>query len=314
MTSQLMTPQLTFNLSPEVADALNHGKPVVALESTIISHGLPYPENLDTALALEETIRAKGVTPATIAVIDGVATVGLTKNHLNVLSNPETEVMKLSRRDLPFAFSKKCHGATTVAATMLIAAAAGLKVFATGGIGGVHRGANQSFDISADLLELAQTNVAVVCAGPKAILDIPATMEYLETMSVPVIGYQCDTMPAFWSRTSDIAMPCRLDTPQEIAALCQQKWGQGLHGGVLITNPVPAANEIPSHQIETAIRSALDQAKAQNIIGKSLTPFLLDSIRHITEGASLKTNKALVLNNAALAADLAADLAANLAG
>ena len=214
------------------------------------AHTLKYPGKPSTILS------GKGATPATIAVIDGVATIGLTKDNLNVLSNPETEVMKLSRRDLPFAFSKKCHGATTVAATMLIAAAAGIKVFATGGIGGVHRGADHSFDISADLMELAQTNVAVVCAGPKAILDIPATMEYLETMSVPVLGYQCDTMPAFWSRTSDIAMPCRLDTPQEIAALCQHKWRQGLDGGVLITNPVPAEHEIPQDQIETAITTA----------------------------------------------------------
>ena len=305
-----MTKSLRINLSPDVKTALDNKQPVVALESTIISHGLPYPENLETALELEQTIRDKGAVPATIAVINGIATAGLTEKELAILSSPDEDILKLSRRDLPYAFSKKCHGATTVASTMLIAAAAGISVFATGGIGGVHRGADKDFDISADLMELAQTDVAVVCAGPKAILDIPGTMEYLETQSVPVLGYQCDTMPAFWTRSSGEPLDFRLDTAQEIADLCKSKWCQGLSGGVLIANPVPEAYEFDAIVINKAIEDALAHADAQGITGKKITPFLLDYIRQITDGGSLKTNKALVLNNAALAAEIAVAIAA----
>ena len=298
-----MTISLNVHLSRDVAAAIADNTPVVALESTIISHGLPYPENLETALALEETVRARGAVPATIAVINGVAKAGLNADELAMLSDPGNDILKLSRRDLPFAFSQQQHGATTVAATMIIAAAAGIRVFATGGIGGVHRGADRSFDISADLMELGQTDVAVVCAGPKAILDIPATMEYLETLGVPVIGY-----PAFWSRDAGVALDLRLDTAAEIADLCQHKWQNGLAGGVLVANPVPVANEISAEIIEEAIGAALIRADAEGISGKNLTPFLLESIRHITDGASLATNKSLVRNNAALAADIAAAL------
>lgn len=305
-----MTKSLRINLSPDVKTALDNKQPVVALESTIISHGLPYPENLETALELEQTIRDKGAVPATIAVINGIATAGLTEKELAILSSPDEDILKLSRRDLPYAFSKKCHGATTVASTMLIAAAAGISVFATGGIGGVHRGADKDFDISADLMELAQTDVAVVCAGPKAILDIPGTMEYLETQSVPVLGYQCDTMPAFWTRSSGEPLDFRLDTAQEIADLCKSKWCQGLSGGVLIANPVPEAYEFDAIVINKAIEDALAHADVQGITGKKITPFLLDYIRQITDGGSLKTNKALVLNNAALAAEIAVAIAA----
>ena len=303
-----MTTSLNVHLSRDVAAAIADNTPVVALESTIISHGLPYPENLETALALEETVRSRGAVPATIAVIDGVARAGLDADELAILSDPRGDILKLSRRDLPFAFSQKRHGATTVASTMIIAAAAGIKVFATGGIGGVHRGADKTFDISADLMELGQTDVAVVCAGPKAILDIPSTMEYLETLGVPVIGYQCSMMPGFWSRDAGVALDLRLDSAAEIAALCRHKWQSGLAGGVLVANPVPAANEISAEVIEGAIGEALIRAEAEGISGKNLTPFLLENIRHITDGASLETNKSLVRNNAALAADIAAAL------
>ena len=299
---------LKVHMSDDVADAISSQKPIVALESTIISHGLPYPENLKTAHALEAAIRDEGAVPATIAVIDGMPKAGLTEDELQLLSDPEHDVMKLSRRDLPLALSKGYHGATTVATTMMIAAAVGIKTFATGGIGGVHRGAEQSFDISADLVELGQTDVAVVCAGPKAILDIPATMEYLETLGVPVIGYQCDMMPAFWSRSSDTALECRLETASEIAALCHAKWRNGLKGGVLIANPVPHDDDIDRHQIEAAIEHALNMATEQQITGKALTPFLLNHIRHITDGVSLKTNTSLVENNARLAAHIAIEI------
>lgn len=305
-----MTYSLKIECSDEVRQALADNRPVVALESTIISHGLPHPENLQTAHDLEDCIRSNGAVPATIAVIKGVAKAGLSAEELSLLSNPENEILKLSRRDLPFAFSQQRHGATTVASTMVIAAAAGISVFATGGIGGVHRGADRNFDISADLMELSQTNVAVVCAGPKAILDIPSTMEYLETMGVPVIGYQCTAMPAFWSRDAGVHVDHRLDTAAEIADLCQHKWRSGLHGGVLVANPVPESDEIPADVIEHAILEALGQADAQGISGKNITPFLLDHIRHITGGASLETNTSLVKNNALLAAEIAAAISA----
>ena len=300
-----MAPSLPLKFSPEVADALADGRPVVALESTIIAHGLPYPENAETAQLLEQTIRDRGAVPATIAVLNGVATAGLSAAELAFIADPETDILKLSRRDLPFAFSQNRTGATTVATTMLISAAAGIRVFATGGIGGVHRGAEVDFDISADLPELGRSDVAVICAGPKAILNIPATLEYLETLGVPVIGYRCDMMPAFWSQNTDVRVDYRLDSAAEIAELCKQKWQAGLNGGVLIANPVPRADQIDPLKIEVAITDALSLADEQSISGKALTPFLLDQIRQITDGASLNANKALVRNNAALAADIA---------
>ena len=303
-----MAPSLPLRCSLEVADALAAGQPVVALESTIIAHGLPHPENLKTAKLLEQAIRDRGVVPATIAVLDGVATAGLNAAELALIANPEKEILKLSRRDLPFAFSQNRTGATTVAATMLIAAAAGIRVFATGGIGGVHRGADVGFDISADLPELGRSDVAVICAGPKAILNIPATLEYLETVGVPVIGYRCDMMPAFWSQSTDLYVDYRLDSAAEIADLCLQKWQAGLNGGVLIANPIPQADQINPAKIEAVITNALALANEKSISGKALTPFLLDQIRHITDGASLHANKALVRNNALLAADIAAEM------
>ena len=303
-----MAPSLPLNCSLEVADALAAGQPVVALESTIIAHGLPHPENAKTAQLLEQTIRDRGAVPATIAVLEGVATAGLSAAELAYIADPGTEVLKLSRRDLPFAFSQNRTGATTVATTMLIAAAAGIRVFATGGIGGVHRGAEVDFDISADLPELGRSDVAVICAGPKAILNIPATLEYLETLGVPVIGYRCDMMPAFWSQSADLRVDYRLDTAAEIADLCIQKWRAGLHGGVLVVNPIPQVHQIDPAKIETAIADALALADEKSISGKALTPFLLNQIRYITEVASLHANKALVRNNALLAADIAVEM------
>ena len=303
-----MAPSLPLKCSLEVADALAAGQPVVALESTIIAHGLPHPENVKTAKLLEQAIRDRGVVPATIAVLNGVATAGLNASELAHIANPEKETLKLSRRDLPFAFSQNRTGATTVAATMLIAAAAGIRVFATGGIGGVHRGADVGFDISADLPELGRSDVAVICAGPKAILNIPATLEYLETVGVPVIGYRCDMMPAFWSQSTDLYVDYRLDSAAEIADLCVQKWQAGLNGGVLIANPIPEADQIDPAKIEAVITDALALADEKSISGKALTPFLLDQIRHITDGASLHANKARVRNNALLAADIAAEM------
>ena len=303
-----MAPSLPLKCSLEVADALASGQPVVALESTIIAHGLPHPENAKIAQLLEQTIRDRGAIPATIAVLEGVATAGLSETELTYIADPEKEILKLSRRDLPFAFSQNRTGATTVATTMLIAAAAGIRVFATGGIGGVHRGAEVDFDISADLPELGRSDVAVICAGPKAILNIPATLEYLETLGVPVIGYRCDMMPAFWSQSADLHVDYRLDTAAEIADLCIQKWRAGLNGGVLIVNPIPQVNQIEPAKIETAITDALALADQKSISGKALTPFLLDQIRHITEGATLNANKALVRNNALLAADIAVEM------
>ncbi len=303
-----MTPSIPLKCSPEVADALATGQPVVALESTIIAHGLPHPENAKIAKLLEETIRDRGVVPATIAILEGVATAGLSASEISHITNPETEILKLSRRDLPFAFSQNRTGATTVATTMLIAAAAGIRVFATGGIGGVHRGAEVDFDISADLTELGRSNVAVICAGPKAILNIPATLEYLETLGVPVIGYRCDMMPAFWSQSTELRVDYRLDSAAEIADLCIKKWQAGLSGGVLVANPIPQADRIDPEKIEEAITNALALAKKKSIRGKALTPFLLDQIRHITDGASLNANKALVRNNALLAANIAVEM------
>lgn len=296
---------MMLDIAPSVQTALDQNQPLVALESTIISHGLPYPDNLAIARKLEDAVRAEGAIPATIAVIDGKAKIGLNDDDLERLASPERNIRKLSRRDLAQVMASQGDGATTVAATMILAEAAGICVFATGGIGGVHRNAKETFDISADLPELAQSNVAVVSAGPKAILDIGLTLEVLETSGVPILGYQTSEMPAFWSRSSGFPIEDNYQTPEDIAKVMAVKWQSGLKGGVLIANPVPHEAEIPSAIITKAIDEALAAAEAQGIQGKEVTPFLLDYIRKITDGASLTTNTALVLNNARLAANIA---------
>jgi pseudouridylate synthase len=299
---------MAFDIALEVQEALKENRPVVALESTIIAHGMPHPQNLETAQALEQIIRDHDAVPATIAVIGGDFKVGLTAAELFVLAT-ERDVMKLSVRDLPLAAAKKLHGATTVAATMRLAARAGIRVFATGGIGGVHRGAEATFDISADLTELAETPVAVVSAGAKSILDIGRTLEMLETLSVPVIVNKSDAFPAFYSRESGFAAPMRLDTPLEFAHFLKARWELSPRGGVSIANPIPAADEIPAKTIESAIQAALDEAAKKGIAGKATTPFLLQRVNEVTGGASLKANIALVKNNARLAAEIAVALA-----
>ena len=296
-----------LSIHEEVAEALNSGKPVVALESTIIAHGMPYPQNVETALKVENEIRENGAIPATIACINGKIQVGLSSSQLEELATSKN-VLKLSRRDLPIAISQKRIGATTVAATMIGAEMAGIRVFATGGIGGVHRGVEMTGDISADLQELGMTSVAVVSAGAKAILDIPRTLEYLETMGVPVLGFQSDFFGAFYSRSSGIPVEMRMDTPKEIADFLNAKWNLGLKGGVLISNPIPEEYEIPFSEIEPHILDAVGEAKALDINGKRLTPFLLRKIKEITAGRSLETNIQLVLNNAKVAAQISACL------
>lgn len=292
-------------IHPSVLDAIQRKQPVVALESTIISHGMPYPDNVITAKACEDAIRQNGAFPATIAILDGVITVGLTATEIEKIATKETEVLKVSRRDLPYAISQKKNGALTVAATMIACKLAGIQFFATGGIGGVHRGAEVSMDISADLMELKDTSVCVVSAGVKSILDIEKTLEVLETFGVPVIGYQSDTMPAFYTRTSPYPIEMRLDTPEEIAAFVKAKWNLDLVGGVLVANPVPEEVSYDSQEIETAIAKALEEMNAQGIVGKAQTPFLLGKIVEITGGKSLVTNQALVVANAGLAAKIA---------
>lgn len=289
----------------EVAPGLK--APLVALESTVISHGLPYPENLATAKALEQTVRDNGANPATIALLNGKIKIGLNEEDLQLLATSK-EVAKVSRRDLPLVLARKQAGATTVAATMIAANLAGIKVFATGGIGGVHRGASSSFDISADLTELSRTPVIVVCAGAKAILDLGLTLEYLETLGVPVIGYGTDELPAFYTRHSGLKLEARADTPQEIAEIARIKWDLGLEGGIIVTNPPPPEADLPPAEVEAAIGRALAAAEREGIRGKATTPFLLDRMRLETEGRSLETNVALLRNNAALAGKIAAAL------
>jgi pseudouridine-5'-phosphate glycosidase len=300
-------PHRPLDLDDEVRAALGGGRPVVALESTIITHGMPHPHNVATAREVEAVVRANGAVPATIAVIGGRIKVGLSAHELAWLGTAG-DVLKLSRADLPHAVAACRHGSTTVAATMIAAHLAGIRVFATGGIGGVHRGVEETLDISADLDELARTAVAVVCAGVKAILDLPRTLEYLETRGVPVIGYGTDRFPAFWSRESDLPVPIRLDTPEAIAALMRAKDDLGLGGGVLIANPVPADAEIPADEMRRFIGESVEEARLRGIRGKAVTPFLLSRLNEVTSGRSLTTNIALVKNNAALAARLAAAL------
>jgi len=306
-----MTPQLMkyLDIAPEVRLALQQGQPVVALESTIISHGMPYPQNVATALRVEAEVRSSGALPATIAVIDGRLTAGLNAAQIEALGRAGPTVMKVSRRDLPFIVATNQTGATTVAATMIIAAMAGIRVFATGGIGGVHRGAAQTFDISADLQELARTPVAVVCAGAKSILDLGLTLEYLETHGVPVVGYRTAQLPAFFTQDSGFSVDYRLDEASEIARLLQTKWAMGLGGGVVVANPIPAAHAMPRAVIDAAIEQALSDAQAQGISGKQTTPFLLERVNALTGGNSLAANIELVLNNARLASAVAVALA-----
>ena len=293
-----------IHILPEIQQALEQGKPVVALESTIISHGMPYPKNVETAQAVEDMIRANGAIPATIAIMDGKCYVGLTERQLEFFGNAKG-VWKVSLRDIPYVLSKKLNGATTVAATMRIAAMAGIKIFVTGGTGGVHRGAAGSMDISADLTEMAQTSVAVVSAGVKSILDIALTLEYFETKGIPVVTFGQDELPGFYSSKSGFASPLRLETPKEIAAMLHTKWAMGLEGSVLIANPLPAAQEIPKDEMEAHIVKALEAAERQHIKGKEITPFLLKYLADHTDGESLQSNIALILHNAALGAKIA---------
>lgn len=292
-----------LEIHPEVKEALTSGKAVVALESTIISHGMPYPKNVETALAVEEVVRTNGAIPATIAIMNGKCCVGLTNEQLEYFGKA-SNVWKVSLRDMPYVISQNLYGATTVAATMRIADMAGIKVFVTGGIGGVHRGAETSMDISADLTEMAQTSVAVVSAGVKSILDIGLTLEYLETKGIPVITYGQDEFPSFYSCKSGFTSPLRLDTPQQIAALLDTKWKLGLNGSVLIANPLPAEQEIGRAEMEVHIMQALAAAKEKNINGKNVTPFLLQYIAEHTNGESLEANIALIKHNAKVGAEI----------
>lgn len=296
-----------LEVSPEVADAIKSGKGVVALESTIISHGMPYPKNVETALEVERIVREHGAVPATIAILGGKLKVGLSKDEIEYLGKAEN-VIKTSRRDIPFIVAKGLDGATTVASTMILAALAGVKIFATGGIGGVHRGAQESFDISADLQELAHTNVAVICAGAKSILDIGLTLEYLETNGVPVVGYQTDELPAFYTRKSGFGVDYRVDSPEELASALKAKWDLKLNGGMVIANPIPEAYEMDFDTINGAINLAVEEAEAKGIKGKESTPFLLARVKEITGGDSLESNIQLVYNNARVAAQLAVAL------
>lgn len=294
-----------LDVNPEVQAAIDAGKPVVALESTIISHGMPYPQNVETALKVEQIIRDNGAIPATIAILKGRLKVGMTAEEIEYLGKAGQDVIKTSRRDIPFIVAKQGDGATTVASTMILAAMAGVKVFATGGIGGVHRGAQQTFDISADLLELANTDVTVVCAGAKSILDIGLTLEYLETNGVPVVGYQTDTLPAFYTRESEFGVDYRLDTPAQIATAMKAKWDMGLKGGVIVANPIPEEFAMDSAEITQVIADAVAEMDEKGISGKQSTPFLLAKVAEKTAGNSLNSNIQLVFNNAKLAAEIA---------
>lgn len=298
-----------LDVSPEVRAALDEGRPVVALESTIISHGMPYPKNVETALLVEKTVRESGAVPATIAVIGGRLKAGLSPEEIEHLGKAGRNVAKASRRDLPALVARGADGATTVTTTMIIAHMAGIKIFATGGIGGVHRGAEVTMDISADLEELAQTPVMVVCAGAKSILDLGLTLEYLETKGVPVIGYGTDELPAFYTRSSGFGVDYRVDSPAELAAMFKAQRDLGYRGGMLVTNPIPKEYSMDKAVIDAAIEEALQECRAQGIRGKDTTPFLLAKVVELTGGDSLESNIKLVLNNARVAALTAAELA-----
>ena len=297
-----------LSLSPKVAAALKEGRPVIALESTIISHGMPYPQNVETALLCEKTARECGAEPATVAIIGGRLCAGLTEEQIDHLGKAGTKVAKASRRDIPILCARGDDGATTVAATMIVAALAGIRVFATGGIGGVHRGAEKTMDISADLQELAHTPVAVVCAGAKAILDLPLTLEYLETQGVPVLGYGTEELPCFYTPHSGLNVDYRMDSPEEIASAVRAQRDLGFPGGMLITNPIPEEYAMPQDVIDAAIAQALREADEQGVRGKKITPFLLARVCELTGGDSLKSNIQLVLNNVRLASRIACAL------
>ena len=299
-----MKSDIDLDISTEVQQALKTGLPIVALESTIISHGMPFPQNLETALTVEKIIREESAVPATIAILNGRIKIGLSQHELEQFAK-QTSQIKVSRRDLPLVISQKQSGGTTVAATMICAKLAGIAVFVTGGIGGVHRESENTMDISADLMELAQTNVAVVCAGIKSILDIPRTLEYLETQGVPVIGYKTEEFPAFYTPSSGSLVQSRLDTPEEIAHCMKIKWKLGLDGGIVIGNPVQEQDAMDASIIQQAISEALRDAAQKQIEGKNVTPFLLERINQITMGESLKSNISLVCNNAHLGAKIA---------
>ena len=302
-----ISPLLPIVYSQEVAAAKQRGAPIVALESTIITHGMPYPGNIEMAESVEQIIRDQGAVPATIAVIHGTLHIGLEKNQLEALAKT-TDAMKVSRADIAFAIAERRTGATTVAATMIAAARADIRVFATGGIGGVHKGAEETFDISADLTELAKTGVIVVCAGAKAILDIPKTLEVLETNGVPVVTFGSEEFPAFWSRSSGLPSPLSLNSPAAIANFQVTREQLGIDGGMLVANPVPEEDEIPREEMEIYINRAISHAERDDITGKEVTPYLLGDIFRLTDGRSLETNIALVRNNAQLAAEIAVAL------
>ena len=293
-----------LDIKPEVKKALDAGKAVVALESTIISHGMPYPRNVETALNVQQIVRENGAIPATIAIMNGKLKVGLTRDEIEHLGKSH-DVIKTSRRDIPFILAQGLDGATTVASTMVIASLANIHIFATGGIGGVHRGAPETFDISADLLELAQTDVAVVCAGVKSILDIGLTLEYLETQGVPVIGFGTDELPAFYTSKSGFPVDYQVDTPEELARALKTKWDLGLKGGAVIANPIPKEYEMDADEINKVIASAIQEAQVKGIRGKETTPFLLSKVTELTKGSSLDANIQLVYNNAKVGAQIA---------
>lgn len=297
-----------LEIAPHIAEALASGHPVVALESTIIAHGMPWPQNAETALAIEKIIEDAGALPATIAVVDGQFKVGLTEAEITSLAQQGARVQKASLRDLPWLLLKKLPGATTVAATLFIAHRAGIEVFATGGIGGVHRDASETFDVSADLPELSRRNVAVVCAGAKSILDLPLTLEYLETLGVPVVGYRTREFPAFYTSHSGLAVDCTLNTPEEVALFARKKWDAGLTGGVVVANPIPKEDEPDNAHFQGAIEQALVEVEQKALKGKAITPFLLQRISELTGGDSLRANIRLVENNARLAAQIAVAL------
>lgn len=298
---------MMIRVNPEVQNALDNNQPVVALESTIISHGMPYPQNVKTALAVEAILRERGVIPATIGIIDGVGVVGMTPEEIEEFGKRQG-IIKVSRRDLPVIMSRKLWGATTVATTMIFAAKAGIEVFVTGGIGGVHRGAQETFDISADLQELAHTNVSVVCAGAKAILDLPLTLEYLETFGVPVLGYKTEELAAFYTRTSGLKLDYKMDSEKEIAEAIVAKREMGLNGGVLIANPIPEEYAMNKEEMDKAINAAIDVMNKMGVHGKESTPFLLAKIKELTGGKSLDSNIQLVFNNAKVGAEIAKEI------
>ena len=297
-----------LEINPIVKESLDSNKPVVALESTIISHGMPYPKNMETALHVEEIIKNAGCVPATIGIINGKLKIGLTKDEIQILAKEGLKVTKVSRRDIPYVVSNKLNGATTVAGTMIAASLAGIKIFATGGIGGVHRGAETTMDISADLEELSRTNVAVICAGAKSILDLRLTLEYLETKGVPVLGYKTKELPAFFTSKSGLNLDYKMESAKQIADLLNTKWSLGINGGVVIANPIPHEFEMDPKLIEDVIEKAIEKANSLGIKGKDTTPFLLDEIQKVTSGNSLEANIHLVYNNVKLACEIAKNM------